>query len=115
MVCIPCKEIIDNGLTAIAADLFAAHVEPTSHLAASAARSLAMTARAANEMYDVARKSNVVNMSGGFAWAGCHKATQIMAWIKDMDDVPVDSVVQKLVAWRSEILVDMAYLVAGGR
>lgn len=115
MACLPCKEIIDNGLTAIAADLLAITISPTSGLAADAARQLADAARAANEMYAVAQRHNVLNLSGGFVWAGCHKATQIMAWVREIDDVAPDTVIASMRQWRAEIIVDMANLVAGGR
>lgn len=115
MACLPCKEIIDNGLTSIAADLLADAVAPTSGLAGDAARQLAVTARAAIEMYAVAQKHNVLNLSGGLVWSGCHKATQIMAWVREIDDVAPDTVIASLRQWRAEIIVDMANLVAGGR
>lgn len=115
MACLPCKEIIDNGLTAIAADLFATFIAPVSKVVADIAHSLAETARAAVAMYDVARGSKVIDMTGEFRWEGCHKATQIMAWLLTAKDVATDANVEQMRQWRVEILRDMANLVAGGR
>ena len=80
-MCIPCKVVIDGGFVAAAADLLAETVG-SDHPLHAPARYLASVVRADVAGITLGMQIGTIKLADvPKHWDGCHRATEIMAWV----------------------------------